>query len=78
VVNALWLAAIAAGEERLAARARSGTKARNLLIKTTEQREHSSSARDFSPKETLTGILLDVSELQQILGSEAGAFNSEK
>jgi hypothetical protein len=32
-------------------RAGSGTKARNLLIKTTE-REHSSSVWDFSPEES--------------------------
>jgi len=40
------------------ARARSGTKERNLLIKTTE-REHSSSVCDFSPKEPWQEFLLE-------------------
>src|SRR5215831_8332638 len=43
----------------LTARARSSTKARNLLIKTTE-REQSSSVCDFSPTETLARISVEL------------------
>src|SRR5438128_1363997 len=57
---ALWCRPCGLLPSRLeSARARGSTKARNLLIKTTE-REHSSSVYDYSPTETLTGISVEL------------------